>query len=51
MAYLKKKIKYLQPDPELTDFYYPSEVQKSGALLFVAVSTGIVTYALCKHIK
>ena len=46
-----KKIKPLPPDPELSDFYPPSEVQKNGELLFVAVGTGIVTYVLDKYLK
>ena len=41
-----KQIKSLPPEPQLSDFYHPSEVQKSGELLFVAVGTGIATYAL-----
>ena len=46
-----KKLKPLPPDPELSDFYHPSETQKNGELLFVAVSTGIGTYALYKYLK
>ena len=46
-----KKIKPLPPEPELSDFYHPSEVQKNGELLFVAVGTGIVTYDLDKYLK
>ena len=46
-----KKIKPLPPEPELSDFYHPSEVQKNGELLFVVVGTGIPTYALYKHLK
>ena len=46
-----KKIKPLPPEPELSDFYHPSEVQKNGELLFVAVGTGIATYALYKYLK
>ena len=46
-----KKIKLLPPEPELSDFYHPSEVQKNGELLFVVVGTGIPTYALYKHLK
>ena len=46
-----KKIKPLPPQPELSDFYHPSEVQKNGELLFVVVGTGIPTYALYKHLK
>ena len=46
-----KKIKPLPPEPELSDFYHPSEVQKNGELLFVVVGTGIATYALYKYLK
>ena len=46
-----KKIKPLPPDPELSDFSHPSETQKNGELLFVAVGTGITTYALYKYLK
>ena len=34
-----QKNKPLLPEPELSDFYHPSEVQKNGELLFVAVGT------------
>ena len=46
-----KKIKPLPPEPELSDFYHPSENQKNGELLFVVVGTGIATYALYKYLK
>ena len=46
-----KPIKLLPPDPELSDFYYPSEAQKIGKLLFVAAGTGIATYVLYKYLK
>ena len=46
IVYLQKKKKLLQPEPELSDFYHPSETQKNGKLLFVVVDTGIATYAL-----
>ena len=46
-----KKIKPLPPEPELSDFYHPSETPKNGELLFVVVGTGIATYALYKHLK
>ena len=46
-----KKIEPLLPEPQLSDFYHPSEVQKNGELLFVAVVTGIATYALYKYLK
>ena len=50
IAYLQKK-KLLQPEPELSDFYHPSETQNNGKLLFVVVGTGIATYALYKYLK
>ena len=46
-----KQIKPLPPEPTLSDFYHPSEAQKNGELLFVAVGTGIATYALYKYLK
>ena len=41
-----KKIKPLPPEPQLSDFYHPSEAQKNGELLFVVVGTGVGTYSL-----
>ena len=46
-----KQIKPLPPEPQLSDFYHLSEVQRNGELLFVAVGTGIATYALYKYLK
>ena len=46
-----KKIKPLPHEPELSDFYYPSETQNNGELLFVVVGTSIATYALYKYLK
>ena len=46
-----KKLKPLPPEPQLSDFYHPSESQKHGELLFVAVGMGIATYALYKYLK
>ena len=46
-----KQIKPLSPEPQLLDFYHPSEVQKNVELLFVAVGTGIAIYALYKYLK
>ena len=45
------KIKPLLPEPELSDFYHPSEAQKNGGLLFAAVGTGIAAYALYRYLK
>ena len=46
-----KQIKPLPPEPKLSDFYHPLAAKKNGELLFVAVGTGIVTYALYKYLK
>ena len=46
-----KQIKPMPLEPQLPDFYHPSEVQKNGELLFVAVGAGIATYALYKYLK
>ena len=46
-----KQIKPLPPNPQLSDFYHPSEAQETGELLFVAAGTGIATYALYKYLK
>ena len=46
-----KQRKPLPPEPELSDFYHPSETQKSSKLLFVVAGTGIATYVLYKYLK
>ena len=46
-----KQIKPLPPEPELSDFYHPSEHPKNGEILFVVVGTGIATYTLYKYLK
>ena len=46
-----KQINPLPPEPQLSDFHHPSEDQKNGKLLFVAVGTGIATYALHRYLK
>ena len=46
-----KQIKPLPPEPELSDFYHPSENQINGELLFVVVGTDIATFALYKYLK
>ena len=46
-----KQIKLFPPEPELSDFYHPSENQKNDELLFAAVGTGISTNALYKYLK
>ena len=46
-----KQIKPLPPEPQLSDFYHPSETQKNGDLLFVVAGTGIATYALYKYLN
>ena len=46
-----KQIKHLPPEPQLSDFYHPSESQKNCELLFVAVGRSIGTYAIHKYLK
>ena len=46
-----KQIKPLPPEPELPDFYHPSGTQKNGELLFIALGSGIATYALYEYLK
>ena len=46
-----KQIKPLPSEPELSDFYHPSENRKNGELFFVVVGTGIATYVLYKYLK
>ena len=46
-----KQINPLPPEPQLSDFHHPSEDQKNGKLLFVAVGTGIATYGLHRYLK
>ena len=46
-----KQIKPLPPEHQLSDFYHPLEAQKLGELLFVAVGTGVATYALYEYLK
>ena len=48
---LAKQIKPLPPEPELADFYHPSETQKNNELLFVVMGIGVATYALYKYLK
>ena len=46
-----KQIKPLPPKPQLSDFYQPSESQKNGELLLIALGSGIATYSLYKYLK
>ena len=46
-----KQLKSLPNEFQLSDFYHPSEDQKNVELLFVAVGTGLATYALYKSLK
>ena len=45
-----KQIKPLPPEPQLPDFYHPSDAQKNGELLFVTVGTGIAKCAVYKYL-
>ena len=48
---IAKKIKPKPPEPELSDFYHPSEAQQNGELLLLAVGTGIAKYSLYKYLR
>ena len=47
----EKQIKSLSPEPQLSDFYHPSEAQKNGEILFVVIDIVIATYTLYKYLK
>ena len=40
------KLKPLHPEPQLSDYYMPSDQQKSGELLFVIAGTAISSYII-----
>ena len=46
-----KQTKSFPPEPQLSDFYHPSESQKIGQLLLDTVGTDLATYALYKYLK
>ena len=46
-----KQTKPLPPEPQLSDFYHPSEDKKNSELLFLAVGTGLATYSLYRYLK
>ena len=46
-----KQITPLPPEPELSDFYHPSESQKNYEILIDVAGTGIATYALYNYLK
>ena len=46
-----KQIMPLPPEPELSDFYQPSEIQENGELRFISLGSGIATYALYNYLK
>ena len=41
-----KQIKPLPPEPQLSDFYHPSEGQKNGELVFVTVAVYVTHLGL-----
>ena len=46
MEYLRNEQKPFPHEPQLSNFYQLSKVQKNGNLVFVTVDTGPATYAI-----
>ena len=44
------KLKPLPPEPQLSDYYNPSDQQKSGELLFIIAGTAISSYIIMKYL-
>ena len=44
------KLKPLRQEPQLSDYYVPSDQQKSAELLFVIAGTAISSYIIMKYI-
>ena len=40
----------LRQEPQLSDYYIPSDQQKNGELLFVMIGTAITSYVILKYI-
>ena len=52
--YYQVFVKWIRPlptEPQLWDFYHPSQGQNTGELLFITVGTGLATYTLYKHLN
>ena len=44
-----QKLPALPQQPQLTDFYHPSEDQKKGELLFIISGTVLLSYIIFKY--
>ena len=44
------KLEPLRQEPQLSDYYIPSDQQKNGELLFVMIGTAITSYVILKYI-
>ena len=44
------KLKPLPPEPQLSDYYMPSDQQKNSELLFVIAGTAISSYIIIKYL-
>ena len=42
--FTKQRLPPLPPEPKLSDFYHPSEDQKTGEILFVTGGLGVIGY-------
>ena len=51
MEYLRNEQKPFPHEPQLSNLYQLSKVQKNGNLVFVTVDTGPATYAIYKYLQ
>ena len=45
----KQRLPPLSPEPKLSDFYHPSEAQKTGEILFITTGFGIMGFLIYKY--
>ena len=45
----KQRLPPLSPKPKLSDFYHPSETQKTGEILFITTGFGIMGFLIYKY--
>ena len=45
----KQRLPPLSPEPKMSDFYHPSEAQKTGEILFITTGLGLMGYIIYKY--
>ena len=45
----KQHLPELSPEPKLSDFYHPSDQQKTGEILFITTGLGIIAYLIYRN--